>query len=97
MSVTVALEIKVKPGKADEAIEFLRKVLPDTRSYAGFEGLTVHRNQDDPNAFVIWEHWATRPNYEAYLAWREETGVLKGFLDMLDGDPTFKFFDHVGA
>jgi quinol monooxygenase YgiN len=55
MSVTVALEIKVQPGKADDVIEFLRKALPDTRSYAGFESLTLHRNQDDENSFVIWE------------------------------------------
>jgi len=97
MSVTVALEIKAKPGKADDIIEFFRKALPEHRSYGGCEGLTVHRNQDDPDAFVLWEHWATRPNYEAYLAWRDETGVLKDFLDMLDGDPTFNFYDHVGA
>ena len=97
MSVTIALEIQVQPGKADAVKEFLQKNLPDTRAYAGFESLTVHQNQDDPNSFVIWEQWATRPNYEAYLAWRDETGVLQGFVDMLAGPPSFKFYDFVGA
>lgn len=65
----------------------------------GGRGVTspFHQDQDDPNAFLIWEQWATRPNYEAYLAWREETGVLKGFVDLLAGPPTFTFYDFVGA
>jgi len=74
MSVTIVLEMQTTEDKVDDVIAFLRSVLPDTRSYEGFESLTVHRDQDDPTKFLIFERWATRPNYEAYLAWRGEKG-----------------------
>lgn len=97
MSVTVVLEFKVQPDKADTVVEFLRKALPATRAYAGFESLTLHRDQDDPSAFLIWEQWATRGQYDAYLAWRTESGTLNEFVELLAGPPSFRFFDHVGA
>ena len=97
MSVTVVLEFQTQPDKADEVREFFRKILPDTRAYDGFESLTVHQNQDDPSAFLVWELWATRPQYEAYLAWRTETGALGDLVAMLTGPPSIRFFGFVGV
>jgi len=97
MSVTVVLEFQGKPDKVDEIKEFFRKVLPDTRAYEGFESLTVHQNQEDPTSFLVWELWTTRPNYEAYLAWRTESGALNSLAEMLAGPPSFRFFDFVGV
>ena len=97
MSVTVVLEFQAQPDKADAVVKFLRAVLPDTRAYNGFESLSLHQNQDDPSSFLIWEQWVTRRHYDAYLAWRTETGALNEFVDLLAGPPSFRFFDFVGA
>jgi quinol monooxygenase YgiN len=97
MSVTVVLEFQAKPDKVNEIKEFFRKVLPDTRAYDGFESLTLHQNQEDPTSFLVWELWATRSNYETYLAWRTETGALSSLVEMLAGQPSFRFFDFVGV
>ena len=32
---------------------------------------------------MMYEQWSTRPSYEAYLAWRTETGALDEFVEML--------------
>jgi quinol monooxygenase YgiN len=97
MSVTVVLECRTAEDKTDEVIAFFRKVLPDTRAYDGFESLTVHRNSDDPTSLLIWETWASRPHYEKYFQWRTDTGALGTLMQMLDGEPSIRFFDYVGA
>jgi quinol monooxygenase YgiN len=97
MSTKVVLEFQANADQVDAVRDFLRDVLPDTRGYEGFESLTVHQNDDDPTLFLIWEQWATRPNYEAYLAWRTETGALDKLVAMLTGPPSFRFFNHVGV
>ncbi|GIR37137.1 MAG: hypothetical protein CM15mP49_25220 [Actinomycetota bacterium] len=35
-------------------------------------------DQDNPDRIILWEKWETRENYEAYLAWRTETGMFEG-------------------
>jgi quinol monooxygenase YgiN len=96
MSVTVVLEFQTQPDKVDAVKEFFRN-LPDTRAYDGFESLTVHQNQEDPTAFLVWELWNTRQNYETYLAWRTETGALSDLVAMLASPPSFRFFEFVGV
>lgn len=97
MSVTVTVAGEIQPGRFDEAIELLRKELPATRAREGCEVLTVHRNQDNPNQFMIVGVWASRPQHESYLAWRIETGVLNMLGEMLVGAPSFGYWDFVGA
>lgn len=97
MSVKVVLEFQAAADQVDAVKKFLRAVLPDTRAYEGFESLTVHQNDDDPTKFLVWEQWATRPHYETYLAWRQESGALGELANMLDGEPSIRFFNHVGA
>ena len=53
MSVSVMIEGTVKDMDAFEAL--LLKGLPATRSYEGCEGLTVHRNMDEPANVVLVE------------------------------------------
>ena len=71
MSVSVIVEGTVKEMDAFEAL--LLKELPATRSYEGCEGLTVHRNMDEPANVVLIERWETRAHYDKYLAWCDET------------------------
>ena len=97
MSTFVVLEFQAKPDKVDAVKDFLRQVLPDTRNYAGYESLVVHQNQDEPTSMMMYEQWSTRPQYDAYLAWRIDTGALAEFAEMLAGPPSFRFFDLVDA
>ena len=97
MSVKVVLEFQTTADQVDAVKDLFRAVLADTRAYEGFESLTVHQDVDDPTSFLVWEQWETRPHYEAYLAWRTETGVLDKLVAMLTGEPSIRFFDHVGV
>ena len=97
MSVIVLLEINVKPENADEVTAFFRDELHRTRGFDGCNGITIHRNQDDPNTLVAVEDWDSRQHYEKYLAWRTERGDLNKLVGWLQGDPSIRYFDNVGV
>lgn len=95
MSVVVLLEIKVKPEAVNEVKAFLKDVLPDTRSYAGCQGIDIYNNADDATNFVFYERWDSREHYQKYLSWRTETGVLDKLGAKLAGPPSIRYYDRV--
>lgn len=97
MSVKIVLEVHVDPQRVDDVVKFLRENLPDTRAYEGFESLSVFQNADDPSLFLFDEQWTTRAHYDAYLGWRNETGVLTELVNMCVGEPSIKAFNYIGV
>lgn len=97
MAVTVLLELQAQPDKVDQLIETFRQILPDTRAYDGCEGVEVQQNQDEKTNVVLIERWATRPQYEKYLAWRTETGALEALGALVAAPPSIRFYDDTGA
>ncbi len=97
MSVLVLLEMNVKPENVEDIRNFFRDKLHHTRGFDGCNGLTVHRNQDDPNTMVAVEDWDSRQHYEKYLAWRTERGDLEKLGGWLTGEPSIRHFDNLGV
>jgi len=97
MSVIVLLELHAKPGAANEVKALLKELLPDTRAYAGCQGIDIYSNSDDGNNLVFYERWDSRPHYEKYLAWRTETGVVNQLSAKLTGPPSIRYFERVDA
>ena len=87
----------MKLENADDVTNFLRDELHATRGFDGCNGLTFHRNQDDPNTMVAVEDWDSRQHYEKYLAWRTERGDLDKLVGWILGDPSIRYFDNVGV
>ncbi len=97
MSCQVILEFNVKNESIEAARSWLKRILPDTRSFDGCISIAVVQNQDDPTGLVVLEQWNSRQHYERYLQWRTETGVLNELVSMLAGEPKFRFLDHFGV
>ena len=95
MTVTVLLELKVKPECLQQIEEDLRVNLPDTRAYDGCKFLDAYRSQDDAADIVIVEQWESRERYEEYLAWRAETGMLDHLGSLLTGPPSIRYYDRL--
>ncbi len=96
MSVTIVLDLKAAPGSIDDLKQIFVEILPDTRTYEGCEALDVHLNQDDEHNLVIVERWQSRPHYEKYFAWRQETGLLDRLGPLLGAPPSVRFLDETG-
>ena len=84
MKDRVIAEFPVKAGKRDEFEAALRAALPDTRAFKGCRGIKVfHDAQRD--TFVLIEKWKSFEHYDAYLAWRMETGLAEMLEPLLKG------------
>lgn len=95
MSLVVLLEFQLKPDAIDEMNAFMKQVMPDTRSYAGCQGVDVYSNADNPANFVFCERWESREQYQKYLSWRTETGTMDAFGAKLTGPPSIRYFNRV--
>ena len=94
MSVLVILEVNAKPENSGDLINYMKDELHHTRGSDGCNGITVHRNQDDPNNIVIVEDWDSRPQYEKYLAWRKERGDLDKMAGWIAGEASIRYFQN---
>ncbi len=92
MSIVVLLEFHVKADAVEDAKQFFKKILPDTRAFAGCEGLDVYTNVDDPTSFVFQERWQSKEHYEKYFAWRTANGSMEAFGAKLAGAPSVRYF-----
>ena len=89
MSHTALAEFACQAGKGAEFLDLLLPALADTRAFKGCEMIETYTDQDNPDLIVLWEKWATRGDYEAYLAWRLENGMLELIGPFVAGPPRF--------
>ena len=97
MPTLVLLEVKAKADAVETLRTLMAAAFPDTRAFAGCQGITAYVSQDEPQTFVFVEQWANRDAYERYLAWRTENGSLAQLMSLLDGPPSIRFFAGVDA
>ena len=67
MTCLVVADFTFKEEEADNMADRWRNLFPDTRAYPGCIDLSVSRNQDQPNKFVIIVVWESRKQAESYL------------------------------
>ena len=79
MSVRIVAEFPAAPGKLEELIASLKAALTDTRAFVECEDIESLLDADR-ETIVLVEHWRSFEDYDRYLAWRVETGML----DLLD-------------
>lgn len=97
MAITVFLEVKAKSGTGSDLVAAFKGLLPDTRAYEGCISIDLYQNQDDPDVLVVYEKWETKDNYQKYLAWRQETGVLGQLIEATEGEASIRYFDLTDA
>ena len=96
MSVIVILTANTLPDSTDKFVTILEEILPDTRAYKGCINLEVYRNMDNATQITLVEEWESRQDYEAYFAWRTETGTLDRLIPLFDGEPSITYLDKIG-
>ena len=97
MSVWVLLEAQVQSDKIAEVKSSLAQNLPDTRSFAGCQGIDALFNMDAPEKVVVVEKWESRSHYDKYLQWRQESGLVDKMSSMLVGPLTIQYYERADA
>jgi len=95
MSTHVVNEFHALPDRAEDVMNLLIELSPISRTRAGCEAISLRRNQDDPANIVGDTRWATRQDYDNYLAWRTESGYTAQFDEMLAQPMNIRYFDEV--
>lgn len=81
MSDTIVVTMQLTPSDPAAFEAFLTDILPDTRKAKGARSCKTHVS--DSGEFLLIQEWELPEDQQAYMAWREETGVLKTFLGHL--------------
>lgn len=90
-SVIITLEVIIKEEKIKEFQRLLSKYLPETRKYTGFIDIKIHKNLAN-NTFTLYEEWETTQDYEAYLKWRTDTGVMEILGNTFASSPNIRYW-----
>jgi quinol monooxygenase YgiN len=92
----VCVDLKPGEGGCQPILDFLTKILPDTRAFEGCQDLKVYVDDDGSNMIFI-EYWDSAEAYQRYLSWRTETGVLNELVAMLAEPPVIRVTEDTGV
>ncbi|WP_338446062.1 putative quinol monooxygenase [Pelagerythrobacter marensis] len=79
--ITLVAHIKAKPGQEEELGRRLAALIDPTRAEAGCINYDLHRLNDDPSVWMLYENWVSKsaldahfkmPYLEAFLASKED-------------------------
>jgi heme oxygenase (mycobilin-producing) len=89
MTVTVILDLQIKPDDVAGSPAVLRNVLSATRNFDGNEGVDVFNDLADPGHVVVVERWESEEAVNAYQAWRATPDGASILGSILAGAPSF--------
>jgi quinol monooxygenase YgiN len=93
MSVTVILELKLKPESVAAAREVMGRALQDTRAFGGNLATEVLVDQDDDAHWLIYERWESVEHDKAYRAFRAGDGKIADLPPLLAAPPVKTRYD----
>jgi quinol monooxygenase YgiN len=93
MVAYIVLEVHTKPDQLDAMRRMLTTNLPQALAFEGCISVDLVENVERPGNLLFFEKWRSRDDYQKYFDWRVSTGVLEAFSAMLDGEPSFRFFE----
>lgn len=76
--LTLIAKLTAKPEYADTLGRTLQGLVGPTRLEEGSIDYYIHRNNDDPNVWIIYENWRSRADLDAHF----EQPYTKAALDM---------------
>ena len=84
MKYLVVADFRCKPGMVRHMAELFEDALPVTRSFQGCRSIAVYY-EERTLTFTLLEDWDSLEEYEAYLSFREDTGLQTQLDPLLDG------------
>lgn len=92
--VTVTMVLSLKAEAFAGFCAELPEMLKETRAFAGFRDIRVLLHRDRPGEIILIEEWDTTEAYEAYVAYRTETGVMDRMAAMISAPPRLDYWQQ---
>ncbi|BEU28464.1 putative quinol monooxygenase [Paraburkholderia sp. 22B1P] len=84
--LTLVAFLRAKPGHVEELGRRLQDLVGPTRAESGCLNYDLHRSNDDPSVWMLYENWRTEKDLDAHF----KTAYLEEFLshlsEVLEGD-----------
>lgn len=80
----VTVSFNATPNKRDELVAKLQEILADTRAFDGCNSVIFAEGTDSPGELILIEDWDDLASYEAYKAWRQNSGTSVLSTDLVD-------------
>ena len=77
MTLTVLLDLRLKPEALVGAPAMLRDILAGTRAFDGCLGVDILVDSEDPAHLILLERWASAEADAAYREWRAGAGATE--------------------
>ena len=87
MSISVILELEIKPEFSADFERGIQQAFPETRAFPGCISVHACHHDSRPNTYIFLEHWRAKADYESYIKWRTETGFMQRMQDILVSPP----------
>ena len=97
MAISVYVVAKTNPDQSEAFHEFLKELLPETRTKEGCQHVELTQNQDDPTHFVVFEKWDSREHHERYVRDLMKSGTRDRVYHMLASELAVYYCDVVEA
>jgi len=96
----VLFEIVLKSECVDQFKGVMEVELPNTRSYEGCQQVTPFLHEDGRTCVLV-EQSESKHHFEKYLEWRAAPGPgfasLEDLANLIDGDPSIRYFEALEA
>ena len=90
MPVSSILLATTKDDKSTDLIKLLEDLIPETRMFPGCIDMKILRNEEKPNDFVFSGVWKSASDYQKYLEYRTNQGVIDKLGNLLSSPPEIK-------
>lgn len=84
---------RMKPECADACVEMLRGMFPVTRQQKGFRSIRLLRGEENPDALILIQEWASSEDHRNYMQFRTETGEMATLMALTAASPQMNYWD----
>ena len=81
--LTLIARLTAKPEHAEALGEGLRGLVAPTTAEAGSIGYVLHRDNDDPRVWILYETWRSREDLDAHFEQPYTKAMLARFPELL--------------
>jgi quinol monooxygenase YgiN len=93
----VVAKIKATQGKEKEMEQALLDMIPKVKEEPGTLMYTLHRNQNDPTAFLFYEKYKDTDALVAHSSTPHFKALFKTIKPLMDGMPEIIMYDELAG
>lgn len=92
---TVVVKFFAKPGSEAELRTMIGPAIPRLADLEGCRGGSLYYDIDEPQVFVLIEHWDSVAQHKAYIDRVEADGTMARMKPLLEKPPERRYLDSL--